>query len=93
MGRFRAWHEPGQNDAGLFEINFRDERYLPFEGAGAISRWRIDLPRDFNAFDFDTLTDVVIAVLYRARRRHSACGERARLARQTPGQLRRVGSG
>ena len=27
----------GQNDSGLFELNFRDERYLPFEGAGAIS--------------------------------------------------------
>ena len=30
----------GQNDAGVFELNFRDERYLPFEGAGAISKWR-----------------------------------------------------
>src|SRR5262249_42566749 len=29
-----------QNDGGLFELNFRDERYLPLEGAGAISRWR-----------------------------------------------------
>lgn len=32
-----------QSDAGLFELNFRDDRYLPFEGAGAISRWRIEL--------------------------------------------------
>src|SRR5262249_56425493 len=24
----------GQNDSGLFELNFRDERYLPFEGGG-----------------------------------------------------------
>src|SRR5206468_47042 len=24
----------GQNDSGLFETNLRDERYLPFEGAG-----------------------------------------------------------
>ena len=23
------------NDSGMFELNFRDERYLPFEGAGA----------------------------------------------------------
>jgi hypothetical protein len=22
-----------QNDDGMFELNFRDERYLPFEGA------------------------------------------------------------
>ena len=34
----------GQNDTGLFELNFRDERYLPFEYAGAVSRWRIELP-------------------------------------------------
>src|SRR5260221_8170183 len=40
-----------QNDTGMFELNFRDERYLPFEGAGVISRWQIDLPRDTNAFD------------------------------------------
>lgn len=23
-----------QNDSGMFELNFKDERYLPFEGAG-----------------------------------------------------------
>ena len=45
----------GQNDSGLFELNFRDERYLPFEGAGAISRWRIELDPDSNGFDFNTL--------------------------------------
>ena len=33
----------GQNDSGLFELNFNDERYLPFEGAGAISRWKLKL--------------------------------------------------
>ena len=26
----------GQNDSGLFELNFRDERYLPFEFHGAM---------------------------------------------------------
>jgi hypothetical protein len=56
-----------QNDSGLFELNFRDERYLPFEGAGAVSRWRIDLPRENNAFDFNTLTDVVLHLKYTAR--------------------------
>jgi hypothetical protein len=57
----------GRNDAGMFEVSFRDERYLPFEGAGAISRWRIELPRDTNAFDVDTLSDVVIHLAYTAR--------------------------
>jgi hypothetical protein len=41
----------GQNDSGLFEVNFGDERYLPFEGAGAISTWQIDLPLDCNTID------------------------------------------
>lgn len=56
-----------QNDSGLFELNFRDERYLPFEGAGAISRWRIELPRTFRQFDYDTISDVVLHVRYTAR--------------------------
>jgi hypothetical protein len=57
----------GQNDSGVFELNFRDERYLPFEGAGAISDWRIELPQDFRQFDYDTISDVVIHVKYTAR--------------------------
>jgi hypothetical protein len=57
----------GQNDAGLFELNFRDERYLPFEGAGAISLWNIQLPPATNAFDFDTITDVILHLRYTAR--------------------------
>ena len=57
----------GQNDGGLFELNFRDERYLPFEGAGVISRWRIALDPDANGFDFNTLSDVVLHIRYTAR--------------------------
>ncbi len=56
-----------QNDSGMFELNFRDERYLPFEGAGVISRWRLDMPKDCNAFDFDTISDVIIKLNYTAR--------------------------
>jgi hypothetical protein len=56
-----------QNDAGLFETNLRDERYLPFEGAGAVSLWRIELPPDTNAFDTTTVTDVVLHLRYTAR--------------------------
>jgi Tc toxin complex TcA C-terminal TcB-binding domain len=57
----------GMNDAGLFEINFRDERYLPFEGAGAISRWRLEMPKANNALDFETISDVIFHVKYTAR--------------------------
>jgi hypothetical protein len=56
-----------QNDAGLFELNFRDERYLPFEGAGAISRWRFGLPNEFRAFDYETISDVILHLRYTAR--------------------------
>jgi hypothetical protein len=55
------------NESGVFELNLRDERYLPFEGAGAVSRWRIDLPRSSNRFDFGTISDVVIHLRYTAR--------------------------
>ncbi|MFO0699258.1 MAG: neuraminidase-like domain-containing protein [Nitrospira sp.] len=57
-----------QNDSGMFELNFRDERYLPFEGAGVVgSRWRLALPKDFRAFDYDTISDVVLHIRYTAR--------------------------
>lgn len=57
----------GQNDSGLFEFNFRDDRYLPFEGAGAISRWRFKLPSDYRAFNYDTISDLIVHVRYTAR--------------------------
>jgi hypothetical protein len=57
----------GQNDAGLFELNFRDERYLPFEFMGAVSRWRIELPQENNQFDIDSVTDVILHLNYTAR--------------------------
>jgi hypothetical protein len=57
----------GQDDAGLFELSFRDERYLPFEYEGAISRWCIRLPRRYNLFDFSSLSDVVLSLNYTAR--------------------------
>jgi hypothetical protein len=56
-----------QNDSGMFELNFRDERYLPFEGAGVVSEWRIDMPKETNAFDLDTISDVILKINYTAR--------------------------
>jgi hypothetical protein len=55
-----------QNDGGVFEMSFRDERYMPFEGAGAISRWRLSLPRSFRPFDYATINDVILHVAYTA---------------------------
>jgi hypothetical protein len=57
----------GQNDSGLFETNLRDERYLPFEGRGAISQWRLELPNEFRQFDYDTISDVILHVRYTGR--------------------------
>jgi hypothetical protein len=56
-----------QGDAGLFELNFRDERYLPFEGAGAISRWQLELPTAAPQFDYQTISDVFMQLSYTAR--------------------------
>ncbi len=61
-----------QQDSGLFETNLRDERYLPFENAGVISEWQLELPAnpsrgDPTQFDYDTITDVVLHIRYTAR--------------------------
>jgi hypothetical protein len=58
-----------QNDSGVFELNFKDERYLPFEGAGAASRWSIELTGDksLRQFDYNTISDVILHLKYTAR--------------------------
>ncbi|MFD7712868.1 hypothetical protein [Streptomyces sp. NPDC059786] len=61
-----------QNDGGLFERNLHDERYLPFENAGAISEWQLELPGnpgkgDPVQFDYETISDVILHIRYTAR--------------------------
>ncbi|HKR05221.1 MAG TPA: hypothetical protein VJY62_11370, partial [Bacteroidia bacterium] len=56
-----------QTDSGMFELNFNDERYLPFEGAGAVSTWNIFLNKENNFFDFATISDVILHVKYTSR--------------------------
>jgi hypothetical protein len=56
-----------QNDSGMFELNFNDERFLPFEGAGAVSEWRLELPQENNQFDLSSVSDVVLHIRYMAR--------------------------
>jgi hypothetical protein len=53
-----------EDEAGVFELNFRDDRYLPFEGAGVVSKWRIELPDTFRQFDYDTMTDVIFRLRF-----------------------------
>jgi hypothetical protein len=67
-----------QNDSGVFELNFRDERYLPFEGAGVISTWKLELngkyvnPEtekliDISQLDYNLISDVLMHVKYTAK--------------------------
>ena len=55
----------GQADSGLFELAFSSERYLPFEGAGAVSSWKLELPSTaLQAFDYGSITDVLVNLRY-----------------------------
>ena len=57
----------GDNDSGMFEPNLNDQRFLPFEGAGTISTWTLSLPGALRAFDYMTISDVILHVRYTAR--------------------------
>ncbi|MBO9545432.1 neuraminidase-like domain-containing protein [Caulobacter sp.] len=57
----------GQDDSGLFALNLEDSRYLPFEGTGAVSSWRLSMPKGANRIAFDAIGDVIITVKYTAR--------------------------
>jgi hypothetical protein len=57
----------GKSDSGMFELNFNDERYLHFEYRGAVSHWRIEMRKENNYWDPDTLSDVIMRVYYTAR--------------------------
>jgi hypothetical protein len=55
-----------RNDAGAFEVNFRGEKYAPFENAGAESEWTLSLPFAVRMFDYDTISDIVLHFDYTA---------------------------
>lgn len=54
----------GLSDNGMFQAAVADERYLPFEGTGAVSTWRLSMPKTTNHFDFNTITDVILQLRY-----------------------------
>jgi Tc toxin complex TcA C-terminal TcB-binding domain len=67
-GAVRSIVTSGANtDNGMFQTNVRDERFLPFEGAGAESTWKLELPQDYPAFDYTTISDVILHIRYTAR--------------------------
>jgi len=59
-----------QDDPGLFitaiASNIADQRYLPFENAGAISSWHLEMPQASNEVDLSTVGDVVMHLYYTA---------------------------
>lgn len=57
----------GDNDSGMFEPNLNDQRFLPFEGAGAISTWTLSLPGPLRTVDYMTISDVILHLRYAAR--------------------------
>jgi hypothetical protein len=72
--RRQGWNRKGlgnkstaQNDAGIFELSFRDERYMPFEDLGVISQWGLRLPKTFRPFDYQTLNDVILSISFTAQ--------------------------
>ncbi len=65
------------NDSGMFETNLHEERFLPFEGAGAISTWRLELPSQVRAFDYMTISDAILHIRFTARYGGDALGQKA----------------
>ncbi|WP_323861432.1 Tc toxin subunit A-related protein [Xenorhabdus szentirmaii] len=59
----------GFDDHGQFMLDFGDERYLPFEGTGVISQWRLSFPlhdqEDQQTF-LNSLNDIIIHLRYMA---------------------------
>lgn len=54
------------NDSGVFELNFNDNRYLPFEGTGAVSSWKLSMPKSTNCINFNSISDIIISIKYTA---------------------------
>ncbi len=56
----------GMDDGGLAADGGADDRYVPFEGTGAISQWRLELPQATNRIDVSAIPDVVLRLSYTA---------------------------
>ncbi len=69
-GRRMIATSSGQGDAGVFQLDFRDERFLPFEGVAldeeAGTTWTFTLPGASRPFDYDTISDLVLHIQYTA---------------------------
>lgn len=55
-----------EKNNGLFELRFDDDRYLPFEGTGAVSTWRLELNGKKGSYNVNDLVDVTMTLQYTA---------------------------
>lgn len=56
----------GANDTGVLDMRAEDPRYLPFEHAGVLGTYSLELP-PVSQFDYSSIADVVLHVSYTAR--------------------------
>ncbi len=62
LSHFRGF---ARND-GMFELRFDSDRYLPFEGTGAVSRWRLELAGKPGSYDPQNIRDITVELSYTA---------------------------
>lgn len=69
----------GQSDTGMFDMSFggNSDRYGPFEGAGVISDWVLELPSPVPQFDYTSITDVIMQVRYTSKAAEEASQSQA----------------
>ncbi len=65
---------------GLFELRFDNDRYLPFEGTGAVSLWRLELNGKKGSYNPDDLLDVTIKLRYTSDQGGSSFGNAVKSA-------------
>lgn len=70
----------GLSDSGLFEMRFQDERKHRFECHGLTAQFCIQMPIEDNAFDFRSISDLILEVNYTAKEGGALLAEAARAA-------------
>ena len=60
-------HDEYEKNNGLFELRYDTDRYLPFEGTGAVSRWKLELNGKKGSVNLSELVDVTIGLKYTAK--------------------------
>jgi ribosomal protein S18 acetylase RimI-like enzyme len=63
LGDIGEYDEPN----GMFEARLDDDRFLPFEGTGAVSSWRLELNGKRGSYQLNEIKSVTITLKYTAR--------------------------